>query len=63
MPSSQPSTAPLPPSLVMKCDSYILAASGTVSELLLTHTENMSRALACKSRHDALVDELSERGF
>lgn len=52
-----------PPSLTAQCDAYERYMSSDIETIIITHTENVEKAISCFKRHNQLVDIIKERNL
>lgn len=52
---------PLPAPLMVKCSDYDSFQSSDIKDIIITHAENMEKAIKCKDRHNQLVETINDR--
>ena len=52
---------PLPANLNTLCEEYDKYLTSDIQSVIVTHTNNMEKAIICKEKHNKLVEILKER--
>ena len=53
--------SPLPSYLKIECENYTKYLTSDIESIIITHSENMEKAIICKDRHNTLIKILKER--
>lgn len=52
---------PFPSSLVVPCEDYTKFNSSDIESVIITHSENMEKAITCRNRANQLIEIIQER--
>tara|TARA_R110000803_G_scaffold13482_9_gene37943 strand:- start:22406 stop:22666 length:261 start_codon:yes stop_codon:yes gene_type:complete len=52
---------PYPDSLMVECEEYLRYLTSDIQSVIITHSENMERAVICKARHNELIEIIKSR--
>ncbi len=54
---------PIPATLMVECEEYQEFLTSDIESVIITHAENMEKAIICKDRHNTLIEVLKERNY